>query len=135
MDMKPLIRLACLAALLVAASARLAFACSCAMRPVAAAFQDTDLVFTGQASVASLGPGAQRVRFRIDEVFRGPRLRAVTIDARGIGGSCAYAFQHRVGYVVFARRTREGWRAFYCDPTAPLEQAGEALRFARRRRP
>jgi len=127
-----MIRLACLAAVFLAASSRPASACSCAMRPVAAAFQDADLVFTGLASVTPLGPGAQRARFRIDEVFRGPVLRVVAIDARGIGGSCAYAFQHQVRYVVFARRTRDGWRAFYCDPTSPVAEAGEALRFARR---
>jgi hypothetical protein len=105
------------------------------MQPVPAAFHDSDLVFTGVASVTALGPGAQRARFAIDEVFRGPVMRAVVIDARGIGGSCAYAFQHRVRYFVFARRTREGWRAFYCDPTSPLAEAGEALRFARAARP
>jgi hypothetical protein len=133
--MKPMIRFACLAAFLMVFSPRPASACSCAMRPMPAAFEDADLIFTGLASVTPLGPGAQRVQFRVDEVFRGPRLRGVVIDAHGIGGSCAYAFQHRVRYFVFARRTFNGWRAFYCDPTSPLDQAGEAIRFARRGRP
>ena len=127
-----MIRVACFAAVVLAFSPRPASACSCAMRSVPAAFQEADFVFTGVASVTALGPGAQRARFTIDEVFRGPRLKAVAIDARGIGGSCAYAFQHRVRYVVFAQRTRDGWSAFYCDPTSPVAEAGEALRFARR---
>jgi hypothetical protein len=89
-------------------------------------------VFTGRAEVTPLGPGAQRARFRIEESFRGPG-GVVTIVARGIGGSCAYAFEHGTRYLVFARRERDGtWRALFCDPTAPLNQAREALDYARR---
>jgi hypothetical protein len=103
------------------------------MRPVSVAFWEADRVFTGRAEVTPLGPGAQRVRFRVEESFRGPAARVVEIVARGIGGSCAYAFVHGTRYLVFARReSGDVWRASFCDPTAPLDQAGDALAFARR---
>ena len=102
------------------------------MRPACATFWEADLVFTGRAEVTPLGPGAQRARFGVEEAFRGPAGRVVEIVARGIGGSCAYAFVHGTRYLVFARRAPDGtWSSFYCDPTAPLEQAGDALAFAR----
>ncbi len=89
-------------------------------------------MFTGRAEVTPLGPGAQRARFRVEESFRGPASDVVEIVARGIGGSCAYAFGHGTRYLVYARRAPDGtWRSFFCDPTAPLDQAGEGLAFAR----
>jgi hypothetical protein len=69
----------------------------------------------------------------VEESFRGPAGGVVEIVARGIGGSCAYAFVHGTRYLVFARRVPDGTlRAFFCDPTAPVDQAGEALAFLRR---
>jgi hypothetical protein len=112
---------------------RPASACTCAMRTVAVAFSEADRVFTGLAEVTPLGPGAQRTRLRVEESFRGPAGGVVEIVARGIGGSCAYAFVHGTRYLVFARRVPDGTlRAFFCDPTAPVDQAGEALAFLRR---
>jgi hypothetical protein len=102
------------------------------MRPVCAAFWEADRVFTGRAEVTPLGPGAQRARFLVEESFRGPAGDVVEIVGRGIGGSCAYAFGHGVRYLVYARRASDGtWRATFCDPIAPLDQAGEGLAFAR----
>jgi hypothetical protein len=102
------------------------------MRPVCAAFWEADLVFTGQADVISLGPGAQRARFRIEEALRGSPGRVVEIVQRGIGGSCAYAFVHGTRYLVFARRASDGtWASFFCDPVAPLDRTAESLAFAR----
>ena len=110
-----------------------AFACTCAMRTAAVAFSEADRVFTGRAEVSPLGPGAQRARFRVEESFRGPAGGVVEIVARGIGGSCAYAFVHGTRYLVFARRAPDGtWKAFFCDPTAPMDRSGEALAFLRR---
>lgn len=89
-------------------------------------------MFTGRAEVTPLGPGAQRARFRVEESFRGPAGGVVDIVARGIGGSCAYAFVHGTRYLVYARRAPDGtWSSFFCDPTAPLDQADEGLAFAR----
>jgi len=125
------IRLIVFCALALTAFARLASACSCAERPVCASFWEADRVFTGRAEVTSLGPGAQRVRFRVEEAFRGSG-GTVEIVSRGIGGSCAYAFVHGTRYLVFARRGPDGtWSAFFCDPTKPLDQAGRELAFAR----
>ena len=102
------------------------------MRPACAAFWEADLVFIGRAEVTPLGPGAQRARFGVEEAFRGPTGSVVEIVARGIGGSCAYAFVHGTRYLVFARRAPDGtWSSFYCDPTTPLDQAGEGVAFAR----
>ena len=127
------IRTAVLCGLAVAAAARPASACSCAMRPVCAAFWEADRVFIGRAEVTSLGPRAQRTRFRVEESFRGPSGDVVEIVARGIGGSCAYAFVDRTRYLVYARRAPDGtWSSFFCDPTGPLDQVGEGLAFARR---
>jgi hypothetical protein len=113
--------------------ARPASACTCAMRTVAVAFSEADRVFTGRAEVTPLGPGAQRTRFRVEESFRGSAGGIVEIVARGIGGSCAYAFVDGTRYLVFARRAPDGTlRAFFCDPIAPVDQAGEALAFLRR---
>jgi Carboxypeptidase regulatory-like domain len=129
--MNAIIRVAMLCVLAVAVSGRPASACSCAMRPACAAFWEADRVFIGRAEVTSLGPGAQRARFQVEEAFRGPR-GSVEIVARGIGGSCAYAFVHGARYLVYARRAPDGtWSSFFCDPTAPLDQAGEDLAFAR----
>lgn len=122
---------AMLCGLAVVAPARPASACSCAMRAVCAAFWEADRVFIGRAEVTPLGPGAQLTRFRVEESFRGP-AGVIEIVARGIGGSCAYAFVHGTRYLVFARRAADGtWSSFFCDPIAPLDQAGESLRFAR----
>ena len=130
--MSAIIRVTILFGLVLTASERPVFACSCAMRPVCAAFWEADRVFTGRAEVAPLGPGAQRARFRVEESFRGPAGGVVEIVGRGIGGSCAYAFVHGTRYLVYARRAPDGtWSAFFCDPTAPLDQAGEGLAFAR----
>jgi hypothetical protein len=130
--MQTILRVAILSFVALAASARQASACSCAMRPVCASFWEADLVFTGRADVTVLGPGAQRARFRVEESFRGPSGDVVEVVARGIGGSCAYAFVHGTRYLVYARRAPDGsWSAHYCDPTGPLDQAGEGLAFAR----
>jgi hypothetical protein len=133
MYMSTVIRAAILTVVAFASLVRPAFACTCAMRSVSVAFSEADRVFTGRADVTSLGPGAQRVRFRLEESFRGPASGVVEIVARGIGGSCAYAFVHGTRYLVFARRAADGtWRAFFCDPTTPIDQASEALAFLRR---
>jgi hypothetical protein len=126
------IRVAILCSVALAVPARPASACTCATQPISVAFWQADRVFTGRAEVTPLGPGAQVARFRTEETFRGPR-GVVEIVARGIGGSCAYAFVHGTRYLVFARRAPDGtWRAVFCDPTAPIDQAGEGLAFARR---
>jgi len=130
--MNNIIRVAMLCVLAVVVSGRPASACSCAMRAACASFWEADLVFIGRAEVTPLGPGAQRARFGVEELFRGPTGGVVEIVARGIGGSCAYAFVHGTRYLVFARRAPDGtWSSFYCDPTTPLNQAGEGLAFAR----
>jgi hypothetical protein len=130
--MQTILRVAILSFVALAASARQASACSCAMRPVCASFWEADLVFIGRADVTVIGPGAQRARFRVEESFRGPSVDVVEIVARGIGGSCAYAFVHGTRYLVYARRAPHGtWNAYYCDPTAPLDQAGDGVAFAR----
>jgi hypothetical protein len=95
-------------------------------------FWEADRVFTGRAEVTPVGPGAQRTRFRIEESFRGAG-GVVEIVATGIGGSCAYAFKHRTRYLVYAHRDPDGtWRAYFCDPIAPLNEAREGLEYARR---
>ena len=130
--MSTIIRVAILFSVALAFFVRSACACTCAMRPVSVAFWEADRVFTGRAEVTPLGPGAQRTRFRVEESFRGPG-GVVEIVSRGIGGSCAYAFVHGTRYLVYARRAPDGtWRAFFCDPTAPIDQAGDGLAFARR---
>lgn len=130
-SMRAIARLALLCGLALA-SGRPAFACSCAMRPVCAAFWEADRVFIGRADVTTLGPGSQLTRFRVEESFRGSAGGVVEIVARGIGGSCAYAFVHGTTYLVFARRAPDGtWSSFFCDPITPLAQAGETLAFAR----
>lgn len=130
--MSTIIRLALLCCVAVAVSARPASACSCAMRPVCAAFWEADRVFTGRADVTALGPGAQRTRLRVEESFRGPASGVIEIVSRGIGGSCAYAFVDGTRYLVYARRAPDGtWNSVFCDPTTPLDQAGEGLAFAR----
>ncbi|HYN09440.1 MAG TPA: hypothetical protein VES67_18800 [Vicinamibacterales bacterium] len=90
------------------------------MRPVCGAFWEADLVFTGRADVTPLGPGAQRARFRVEESFRGPQRGIVEIVARGIGGSCAYAFVDGTRYLVYARRAPDGtWRQSKSKVPAP----------------
>jgi hypothetical protein len=131
--MSTFVRAAILSAMTIVAFPGPALACTCAMRPATVAFHEVDLVFTGRAEVTRLGPGAQRARFRVEEHFRGPAARVVEIVARGIGGSCAYAFLEGTRYLVFARRARDGtWSAFFCDPSAPVDQAGEDLTYVRR---
>ena len=130
--MTTFIRAAIVCVMVAAASPRSASACTCALRPACASFWEADLVFTGRAEVTPLGPGAQRTQFRVEESFRGPTGSVVEIVARGIGGSCAYAFVHGTTYLVFARRAADGtWSSSFCDPTGPLDQAGESLTFAR----
>ena len=130
--MRTIIRTAILGAVAITASARPAVACSCALRPLCAAFWEADAVFIGRAEVTPLGPGAQRTRFEVEESFRGPAGGLVEIVSRGIGGSCDYGFVDATRYIVFARRAPDGsWKAFLCGSTAPLTQAGEAIMFAR----
>lgn len=130
--MDTIIRVGMLCGVAIVISERPAHACSCAQRPVCAAFWEVDRVFTGWAEVTPLGPGAQRARFRVEESFRGPADGVVEVMARGIGGSCAYAFVHGTRYLVYARRAADGtWSSFFCDPTAPLDQAAEGLAFSR----
>ena len=96
--------------------------------PASVAFREADLVFVGQAHVTPLGRGAQRARFRVEELFRGPSRRVVDIVARGIGGSCDFAFTHGIRYIVFARLRPDGtYASFFCDPSAPLDQVRETL--------
>jgi hypothetical protein len=130
--MKTLLRLTFLAMVAMAA-AQPVEACSCAQRPVCAAFWDADVVFVGRADVTPLGPGAQRARFRVEEAFRGTRASdVVEIVGRGFGGSCAYAFNHGVRYLVFARRAPNGTlSSFFCDPNAPVDERAAELAFAR----
>ena len=130
--MSPIIRVAILCGLAIAASVRPAAACSCAQLPVCHAFWEADSVFIGRAEVTSLGPGAQRSRFEVEESFRGPTGGVIGIVGRGIGGSCAYGFVQGTRYLVFARRAPDGtWSASMCGSTAPLTQAGEAITFGR----
>lgn len=124
------VRLGVLCWLAIAIPAQPASACSCALQPVCAAFWDADRVFTGRAAVTSLGPGAQRTRFRIEQSFRGA-AGAIEIESRGIGGSCAYAFVDGTRYLVFARQSDDGsLKAFTCGRTTALDQASEELAFA-----
>jgi hypothetical protein len=129
--MHAVIRVALLSVVAVVVSGLPVSACTCARRPVCAAFWEADRVFIGRAEVTPIGPGAQRARFRVEEAFRGP-TGVVEIVARGIGGSCAYAFVQGTRYLVYARRAPDGtWRSVFCDPTAPVDQAAEDLAFAR----
>lgn len=124
------VRLAFLCVLTFLAPVQTASACSCALQPVCAAFWDAERVFTGRAEVTSLGPGAQRTRFRIGQSFRGAG-GAIAIESRGIGGSCDYAFVDGTRYLVFARQSNDGtWKAFTCGRTTALDQASEDLAFA-----
>ena len=98
--------------------------------PVCHTFWEADSVFIGRAEVTSLGPGAQRSRFEVEESFRGPTGGVIEIVGRGIGGSCAYGFVQGTRYLVFARRAPDGtWSASMCGSTAPLTEAGEAITF------
>jgi hypothetical protein len=129
--MSSLLRIVLLGLVGILSSVRPAAACSCAVLPLCNTFWAADAVFIGRAEVTSLGPGAQRARFDVEESFRGPAT-GVEIVGRGIGGSCDYGFVDDTRYIVFARREPDGsWKAFLCSSTTPVAEAGEAIRFAR----
>jgi hypothetical protein len=56
----------------------------------------------------------------------------VDLFPRGLGLSCEFSFVNGTRYIVFARQQPDGrLTSFFCDPTALLGRAGEALALAR----
>lgn len=109
---------------------RPARACTCGSPPVCVAYWEVDAVFIGTAAVKSIGPGAQRAHFVIEQSFRGPTSGALEVISRGIGGSCDFGFTDRARYLVYARHREDGtWNVSLCSRTTTVETSTEDLAF------
>lgn len=129
---------------LLAAVAARACTCSQAAPGKCPGFESGDVVFLGTVmSAARVSSGAApatatsrnaagsnptapitRYRFRIDERFAGPNVRAIDIFSGGDDGDCGYRFKTGDQYVVFTHRGPDNHLyATICNGTRP---AGDA---------
>lgn len=147
------------ALLLVCAACARASACTCVapdaknMRAVAEWYANQpgiDLIFEGKVikdepyagssvfpptAISTTVVGrASIVSFAVTRVFRGEKRRNISVVAGGT--TCAYGFEMDKTYLVFARSGPDGaFSADICSGTAPIEDAGAALRFLSREQP
>lgn len=106
-----LLRLACLAAAIVLASAVAADACTCASYDSPAAcevYKEFDVAFVGKAIRVPPDHTGGTVRFRLTQALKGVKGRDVTVENDDSGVGCGYQFTEGQDYVVFARRDAKG---------------------------
>jgi hypothetical protein len=88
-------------------------------------------VFTGTVLEISKQPGDLyvTVKFRVEEVWKGPRS-AETAVFTGLGsGDCGYKFEMGGKYLVYAyQRNDSKFETNICQRTAPLVEAGSDLK-------
>ena len=100
-----LLRLACLAAAIVLASAVAADACTCASYDSPAAcevYKEFDVAFVGKAIRVPPDHTGGTVRFRLTQALKGVKGRDVTVENDDSGVGCGYQFTEGQDYVVFA---------------------------------
>ena len=120
-------------------------ACSCMPPgPPCEAVWQAGLVFSGKVTeIVSLEPSRpglppelapKRIRFAINEAFRGTDTKEIELQSRG-GGSGMCDFDFRVGeeYLVYAHHRGDalGWATSTCSRTRLLRNAAEDLAYLR----
>lgn len=125
-----------LVALIAVLAPARADACTCVVgAPVCDTFWKTDVVFAGE--VLEIAPipnpsGRQfmahkRVRFRVDQSWRGAVEGTVEITTGAGGGDCGYGFEKGERYLVYASARDGGLSTSICSRTRPLARASDDL--------
>ena len=113
-------------------------ACSCiGGLPICQTFWQTDAVFAG--TVLSIEPipnpsgerfmAHQRIRFQVQEAWRGGVEGIVEIRTGAGGGDCGYRFEQGEAYLVYAHARGGGLSTSICSRTRKLAQASEDLAY------
>lgn len=111
-------------------------ACTCVVgAPICDTFWKTDAVFAGE--VLEIAPipnpsGRQfmahkRVRFRVEQSWRGAVEGTVEITTGSGGGDCGYGFEKGERYLVYASARDGALSTSICSRTRPLARASEDL--------
>ena len=61
-----------------------------------------------------------RVAFDVQEQFKGPRARSLTVREAPTSAECGYAFQQGATYVVYARSQQDHLVSGLCSLTGPV---------------
>ena len=122
----------------VIAPAGEALACVCS--PVGsscAAIEKSDAVIFSGTALEVAGPGDTgdrpaserlvRVRFSVNEPFRGASAETIVVSTPEENGMCGYEFQAGESYLVFASRTAQGVVTSACSRTKHLSVAKDDL--------
>jgi hypothetical protein len=122
----------------VIAPAGEALACVCAPvgSPCAAIEHSDAVIFSGTALEVSRPGGSAdlpaserlvRVRFSVNELFRGASDKTMVVSTPDESGMCGYEFQAGESYLVFARLTAQGVVTSVCSRTTHLSAAQDDL--------
>jgi hypothetical protein len=122
--------------LILLAPAR-ADACSCVGGlPICQTFWEADAVFAGEVlSIDPVPDGAdpgfsrKRVRFQVQEVWRGGVEGVVEIRTGAGGGDCGYRFERGGTYLVYAHGNGGTLSTSICTRTKKLAMASEDLQY------
>lgn len=115
-----------------------ALACACVPlgSPCAAIEKSDAVIFSGVAlEVSSPRDSADlpaserlvRVRFSVNEPFRGASARTIVVSTPEDSGMCGYEFKAGESYLVFASRTAQGVFTSVCSRTTHLSLAEDDL--------
>jgi hypothetical protein len=135
---------------LIAACAHLfsttAYACSCGgFFPTFQVYPNTSVVFIGLATdvttetkmtvrndrgSVSVAEGPTRVRFVVEESFRGDLKEVIELEYFA-GDGCAYKFENQTRYLIYASERDGKLSVHKCSRTRPLSTADEDLKYIR----
>ena len=115
------------------------YACNCDLprtdrslkQQVIEARKRSEAVFTGTVLEISKRPGDLyiTVKFKVEEVWRGPRGAETSVFTGIGGGDCGYKFEIGEKYLVYAyKRDDSKLETNICQRTAPLAEAGPDLK-------
>ena len=112
-------------------------ACSCVGGlPICQTFWEADAVFAGEVlSIDPVPEGAdpgfsrKRVRFRVQQAWRGGVEGEVEIRTGAGGGDCGYRFERGGTYLVYAHGHEGTLSTSICTRTKKLAMAGEDLEY------
>jgi hypothetical protein len=131
-----------LAAVILVLPSANANACSCrAGIPICETFWKTPVVFSGEVlevtrieqkgRPSSLHLQKKRVRFRVEQTWRGETTPVMEVITGSGGGDCGYSFSRGRRYLVFASLHEGVAVTGICSRTQPLDKAGEDLEYLR----
>ena len=114
-----------------------AYACSCEYPSSPDdALKNSDAVFSGKVlSLQETNTGYMKssadpvvVTFEVDDVWKGPQTKTITVSTAASSASCGYEFQEGEKYIVYANGQESSLSTGLCSRTTLFANADEDLR-------